>query len=208
METCRMILQQGLQELNLTADEKQIELLLTFIKLIEKWNKAYNLTAVRDQEDMVRLHLLDSLAILPHIEGNHIADIGTGAGLPGIPLAIFSPNVKFTLVDSNSKKTRFVQQAILELQLTNVSVINNRVENIQTEKQFSSLILRAFSNMQNIITLTRHLIGKQGIVYAMKGQIPSEELVNFNEQYTIIPIKIPGIDAKRCLIRITGIKNG
>ncbi len=208
METCRMILQQGLQELNLTADEKQIELLLTCIKLIEKWNKAYNLTAVRDQEDMVRLHLLDSLAILPHIEGNHIADIGTGAGLPGIPLAIFSPNVKFTLVDSNSKKTRFVQQAILELQLTNVSVINNRVENIQTEKQFSSLILRAFSNMRNIITLTRHLIGKQGIVYAMKGQIPSEELVNFNEQYTIIPIKIPGIDAKRCLIRITGIKNG
>ncbi len=208
MEKCRLILQQGLQELKLTADEKQIDLLLTFIKLIEKWNKAYNLTAVRDQEDMVRLHLLDSLAILPYIEGNHIADIGTGAGLPGVPLAIFLPNIEFTLVDSNSKKTRFVQQAILELQLKNVTVVHSRVENIQIDKPFSSLILRAFSNMQNIITLTRHLIDKQGIVFAMKGQNPSEELANFTEQYTIIPIKVPGVDAERCLIRITGIKNG
>ncbi len=208
METCRMILQQGLQELNLTADEKQIDLLLSFIKLIEKWNKAYNLTAVRDPEDMVRLHLLDSLAILPYIEGIRIADIGTGAGLPGIPLAIFLPNVEFTLIDSNSKKTRFVQQAILELQLKNVTVIHSRVENLQIDKLFSSLILRAFSNMQNIIALTRHLIDKQGIVYAMKGQNPSEELVNFTEQYTIIPIKVPGVDAERCLIRMTGINNG
>ncbi len=203
-----MILQQGLQELKLAADEKQIDLLLTFITLIEKWNKAYNLTAVRDQEDMVRLHLLDSLAILPYLEGNRIADIGTGAGLPGIPLAIFLPNVEFTLIDSNSKKTRFVQQAILELQLKNVTVIHSRVENIQIDQLFSSLILRAFSNMQNIITLTRHLIDKQGIVFAMKGQNPSEELIKFTEQYTIIPIKVPGVDAERCLIRITGIKNG
>ncbi|MEE9338472.1 MAG: 16S rRNA (guanine(527)-N(7))-methyltransferase RsmG [Methylococcaceae bacterium] len=208
MEKSRMILQQGLQELKLAADEKQIDLLLTFITLIEKWNKAYNLTAVRDQEDMVRLHLLDSLAILPYLEGNRIADIGTGAGLPGIPLAIFLPNVEFTLIDSNSKKTRFVQQAILELQLKNVTVIHSRVENIQIDQLFSSLILRAFSNMQNIITLTRHLIDKQGIVFAMKGQNPSEELIKFTEQYTIIPIKVPGVDAERCLIRITGIKNG
>jgi 16S rRNA (guanine527-N7)-methyltransferase len=203
-----MILQQGLQELKLTANDKQIDLLLAFIKLIEKWNKAYNLTAVRNLEDMARLHILDSLAILPHIEGSHIADIGTGAGLPGIPLAIFLPDIEFTLIDSNSKKTRFVQQAILELDLSNVSVIHSRVENIQIEKLFSSLILRAFSNMQNIVALTHHLIDKPGIVLAMKGLNPSEELIDFTEQYTVIPIKVPGVDAERCLIRITGINDG
>jgi 16S rRNA (guanine527-N7)-methyltransferase len=203
-----MILQQGLQELKLTANDKQINLLLAFIKLIEKWNKAYNLTAVRNLEDMARLHILDSLAILPHIEGSHIADIGTGAGLPGIPLAIFLPDIEFTLIDSNSKKTRFVQQAILELDLSNVSVIHSRVENIQIEKLFSSLILRAFSNMQNIVALTHHLIDKPGIVLAMKGLNPSEELIDFTEQYTVIPIKVPGVDAERCLIRITGINDG
>jgi len=208
MEQCRMILQQGLQELKLTANDKQIDLLLAFIKLIEKWNKAYNLTAVRNLEDMARLHILDSLAILPHIEGSHIADIGTGAGLPGIPLAIFLPDIEFTLIDSNSKKTRFVQQAILELDLSNVSVIHSRVENIQIEKLFSSLILRAFSNMQNIVALTHHLIDKPGIVLAMKGLNPSEELIDFTEQYTVIPIKVPGVDAERCLIRITGINDG
>ncbi len=208
MEECRMILQQGLQELKLTANDKQINLLLAFIKLIEKWNKAYNLTAVRNLEDMARLHILDSLAILPHIEGSHIADIGTGAGLPGIPLAIFLPDIEFTLIDSNSKKTRFVQQAILELDLSNVSVIHSRVENIQIEKLFSSLILRAFSNMQNIVALTHHLIDKPGIVLAMKGLNPSEELIDFTEQYTVIPIKVPGVDAERCLIRITGINDG
>lgn len=203
-----MILQQGLQELKLTANDKQIDLLLAFIKLIEKWNKAYNLTAVRNLEDMARLHILDSLAIIPHIEGSHIADIGTGAGLPGIPLAIFLPDIKFTLIDSNSKKTRFVQQAILELDLSNVSVIHSRVENIQIEKLFSSLILRAFSNMQTIVALTRHLIDESGIVLAMKGLNPSEELIDFTEQYTVIPVKVPGVDAERCLIRITGINDG
>jgi len=208
MEKCRMILQQGLQELKLTANEKQIDLLLTFIKLIEKWNKTYNLTAVRNLEDMARLHILDSLAVLPYIEGNRIADIGTGAGLPGIPLAIFLPNVDFTLIDSSSKKTRFVQQAILELDLGNVSVIHSRVENIQIEKLFSSLILRAFSNMQTIVALTRHLIDKRGIVLAMKGHNPSGELIDITEQYTVIPVKVPGVDAERCLIRITGINNG
>lgn len=209
MEKCREILQQGLQELNIDADEKKIELLLAFIKLIEKWNKSYNLTAVRNREDMARLHILDSLAILPFIEGERIADIGTGAGLPGIPLAIFSPNVKFTLVDSNSKKTRFVQQAIVELKLDNVSVIHSRVEKLHVDELFSSVIMRAFSNLQNIVALTRHLISHQGIVLAMKGQNPIEELTNFTEQYTLLPIKVPNVEAERCLIRIEGIiQNG
>lgn len=205
MEKCRTILQQGLQELNISADEEKIELLLAFIKLIEKWNKAYNLTSVRHSEDMARLHILDSLTILPFIEGNRIADIGTGAGLPGIPLAIFLPNAEFILVDSNSKKTRFVQQAILELNLHNVTVVHSRVENMKENNPFSTVILRAFSSLQEIVALTCHLIKHKGIVLAMKGQNPTEELASFTERYSIFPIKIPSVEAERCLIRIEGI---
>jgi 16S rRNA (guanine527-N7)-methyltransferase len=204
MEACRIILQEGLQALNIDVDKDKIECLLAFIRLIEKWNKAYNLTAVRDREEMAKLHILDSLTMLPFIEGNKVADIGTGAGLPGIPLAIFSPDTEFVLVDSNSKKTRFVQQAIVELKLTNVSVIHSRVEQVQVDVPFSSVIVRAFSSLQDIVQLTRHLINDQGVILAMKGQHPTDELSNFSEKYTVISIKIPGVDAERCLIRIGG----
>ncbi len=209
MDNCRKILQQGLQELNIRADEPQLELLLAFIKLLEKWNKAYNLTAVRHREEMARLHILDSLTVLPFIQGKQVADIGTGAGLPGIPLAIFSPNVEFTLVDSNAKKTRFVQQAILELKLKNVNVMHSRVENMKTDLLFSTLIMRAFANLQDIMRLTRHLLDKQGILLAMKGQKPDEELITIDTQYSIIPVNVPGVEAERCLIRIEGMaENG
>ncbi|TXL04364.1 16S rRNA (guanine(527)-N(7))-methyltransferase RsmG, partial [Methylococcaceae bacterium CS1] len=119
MDSSRTLLLAGIEQLGLEATTAQIDSLLNFVDLIEKWNKAFNLTAIRGRDEMLRLHILDSLAILPFITGNKIIDVGTGAGLPGIPLAIFMPNVQFTLLDSNSKKTRFVQQAILELQLQN-----------------------------------------------------------------------------------------
>lgn len=204
MDTCRTILQEGLQTLNIETDESKLESLLAFIQLIEKWNKAYNLTAVRCPEDMARLHILDSLTMLPFIEGHRIADIGTGAGLPGIPLAIFLPDTEFVLVDSNSKKTRFVQQAILELKLKNVTVIHSRVEQMQVDTPFSSVIVRAFSSLQDIVALTQHLIDEHGVILAMKGQKPTEELNEFSEKHTIISIKVPGVDAERCLIRIGG----
>ncbi|MCK4840933.1 MAG: 16S rRNA (guanine(527)-N(7))-methyltransferase RsmG [Methylococcales bacterium] len=209
MEHCRQILQQGLQSLNIPVSDKQLDTLLAFIKLIEKWNKAYNLTAVRNLEDMARIHILDSLAVLPYIEGKRIADIGTGAGLPGIPLAIFLPDVEFTLVDSNSKKTRFVQQAILELKLKNVNVIHSRVENIQADMLFSTVIMRAFASIQEIISLTSRLIDSSGILLAMKGQKPTDELNSISNEYSIISIKIPELEAERCLIRIKGkLNNG
>lgn len=207
MEKCRLILQQGLRDLSIPADENQVELLLAFIQLIEKWNKAYNLTAIRQREAMASLHILDSLAIIPFVEGNRVADIGTGAGIPGIPLAIFLPDVQFTLVDSNSKKTRFVQQAVIELKLDNVTIIHSRVENIHTEQPFSSVIMRAFSSLQDIIGLTRHLVAKNGIILAMKGLSDREALDKFAENYKIIPLNVPGVEAERCLIRVEGIHN-
>jgi 16S rRNA (guanine527-N7)-methyltransferase len=209
MENCRQILLQGMDELAIPIDAKQLELLLAFIKLIEKWNKAYNLTAVRQPEDMARLHILDSLAVLPFVKGQRVAEIGTGAGLPGMPLAMFLPEVEFSLVDSNSKKTRFVQQAILELKLKNVSVLHRRVEDIQAQPVFSTVIMRAFASLQDIMQLTRHLIDEQGILLAMKGQQSNQELEAMTVPYSIIPVHVPGVEAERCLIQIAGAaKNG
>ncbi|MDO9214736.1 MAG: 16S rRNA (guanine(527)-N(7))-methyltransferase RsmG [Methylococcales bacterium] len=202
MEACRNILESGLSALNLPHTPEQTEQLLAFIKLIAKWNKAYNLTAVRNNEDMARLHILDSLAILPHIEGKRVIDIGTGAGLPGIPLAIFMPEVEFVLLDSNAKKTRFVQQVILELKLKNVSVLHTRVEDYQPELGFDTVTMRAFASLPDIMKLTAHLLSANGVLLAMKGQIPEAELAEIDAQTTLIKINVPEVEAERCLVRI------
>lgn len=207
-DICHEKLLQGLSALNLPLAEPQIDALLRFIQLIAKWNKAYNLTAVRDQEEMVNLHILDSLAILPHIKPPRVADIGTGAGLPGIPLAICLPDCRFTLVDSNSKKTRFVQQAVLELGLKNVEVMHSRVEVFRPEQAFSTVITRAFASMPDILKLTGHLLADDGLLLAMKGQQPDQELAEISSAYSVIPIKVPGIAAERCLIYMEKQKNG
>lgn len=204
MDKCRAILTEGLTFLNLDLSADKLDLLLHFIALIEKWNKAYNLTAVRDREAMARLHILDSLAILPHLHGKRLIDIGTGAGLPGIPLAIFRPEMEFVLLDSNAKKTRFVQQVILELKLKNVSVLQSRVEDYQPTEKFDSVTCRAFASMSEIIKLTSHLLNQEGLLLAMKGQPPLQELAELNQEYRIVPIVVPNVEAERCLVCIKG----
>jgi 16S rRNA (guanine527-N7)-methyltransferase len=201
MDACNKILITGLESLNLAFDEEKIEQLMCFIKLLEKWNKAYNLTSIRNTEDMVSLHLLDSLAVLPFIEGKYVIDIGTGAGLPGIPLAIYLPGIDFTLLDSNAKKTRFVQQAILELKLNNVTVCHSRVENYLPETSFDTVITRAFASLSDIVKLSAHLVSQSGVILAMKGQLPDEQDIN-SAKTTLIPINVPGIPAKRCLVKM------
>jgi 16S rRNA (guanine527-N7)-methyltransferase len=203
MDRCQEILSEGLVFLGLPADEKKLALLLKFIALIEKWNKAYNLTAIRDKEEMVRLHILDSLAILPYLHGKRLIDIGTGAGLPGIPLAIYRPDMEFVLLDSNAKKTRFVQQAILELGLKNVQVATSRVENYQPQQRFDSVVCRAFASLNDILKLTTHLFNDDGMLLAMKGQQPDEELAAIHLPCQIIPIAVPQVEAERCLVCIS-----
>lgn len=195
------LLRQGVSVLCLDIDDTAINKLLAFISLIEKWNKAYNLTAICQREDMVKLHLLDSLAIATHLQGKNIADIGTGAGLPGIPLAIYRPDLYFFLVDSNAKKTRFVQQVILELQLENVVVMHSRVENFQPAQLFDSVLTRAFAGLPMIIQLTQHLLVQNGLLLAMKADVSQEELseVVFS---SVEPIHVPFVDAKRCVVKI------
>jgi 16S rRNA (guanine527-N7)-methyltransferase len=202
MDACRDKLQQGLDALALEIHACQLDALLAFIQLMVKWNQAYNLTAVRDPLDMVAIHLLDSLAVLPHLQAPRIADIGTGAGLPGIPLAICLPDQDFVLVDSNAKKTRFVRQAVLELKLKNVEVVHSRVELFKAKALFSTVITRAFAGMADIVKLTEHLLAEGGVLLAMKGRLPEQELAELKAAYSVIPIKAPGIDAERCLIRV------
>ncbi|MGR9086024.1 MAG: 16S rRNA (guanine(527)-N(7))-methyltransferase RsmG [Gammaproteobacteria bacterium] len=202
MESCRRLLLSGLEFLRIHLSEDQVEQLLHFIRLIEKWNKAYNLTSIRKLDDMVGLHLLDSLAVLPYIAGDRVVDIGTGAGLPGIPLAISRPETAFTLLDSNAKKTRFVQQAVIELKLKNIEVHLGRVENHHPIRPYDTAITRAFSSLPEMVRLTRHLLGKDGVLLAMKGQEPYDELAQLATETTLIPIKIPGIEAERCLVKI------
>jgi len=202
MEACRKILASGIASLNLSVTDEKIDQLLGFIKLIEKWNKAYNLTAIRDREEMARLHILDSLAIAPHIEGKRVIDIGTGAGLPGIPLAICLPEIDFTLLDSNAKKTRFVQQVVLELKLKNVEVLHSRVENYHPEKTYDAVLTRAFAGLSDIVKLTAHLLAKEGVLLAMKGQNPDAELAGIAAKKSVVSVSVPGTDIERCLVRI------
>ncbi len=202
MDECRNILAAGLSALNIAANGQQSGQLLAFISLIEKWNKAYNLTAIKARKDMVRLHLLDSLTVIPYLEGRKIIDIGTGAGLPGIPLAICLPQISFTLLDSNSKKTRFVQQAVLELKLTNVKIVHSRVEDYQPDQVFSTVLARAFAELPDIIGSTRHLLTQNGRLLAMKGRCSEAELAQVKAKKTIIPVHIPGVEAERNLLCI------
>jgi len=202
MDDCRKILVDGIAALNLSVDEQQIEQLLAFIKLIEKWNKAYNLTAIKKQDDMVRLHLLDSLTVIPYLEGNRIIDIGTGAGLPGIPLAICLPHIAFTLLDSNAKKTRFVQQAVLELKLTNIKIVHSRAEDFQPEQCYDMVLTRAFADLADILRSTNHLLAKNGKLLAMKGHCPEQELAKVKLPTSVILVRIPGVEAERNLVLI------
>lgn len=202
MENCRERLMYGVSELGINVTEVQIEAMLNFIGLIEKWNKAYSLTAIRNVQEMVEMHLLDSLSVIPYLNPALIADIGTGAGLPGIPLAICLPEYEFYLLDSNSKKTRFVQQAILELKLKNVEIVHSRVELFKPRLLFNTVITRAFASLQDILNLNQHLLADNGILLAMKGQVPVQELAEIKAHYTVLPLQVPGISAERCLIRL------
>jgi 16S rRNA (guanine527-N7)-methyltransferase len=202
MDNCRKMLVSGLQELGLCVDEEKIASLLAFIILLEKWNNFYNLTAIRSREEIVRLHILDSLTILPWLQGPEIIDIGTGAGLPGIPLAIVARDLNFLLLDGNAKKTRFVQQVVLETGLKNVTVCHSRVEDFQPESLFNTVITRAFSSLQKMFNFSRHLLVEKGVFLAMKGRRPEQELQQIELPFSVFELKIPGVDVGRCLIKI------
>ncbi len=190
----------GIKELKIELLPAQVQQLIDYLALLTKWNKAYNLTAIRDPLQMVTRHLLDSLAILPYLKGTRILDVGTGAGLPGIPLAIADPERSFCLLDSNGKKCRFLQQTVLELGLKNVRVVEDRAEHYANDLCFDSIVARAVSTVEEIIVNTSHLICPQGQWLLMKGQYPAEELGGISGTHTVIPYQVPGLDEQRHLV--------
>ena len=191
------LLEEGVGQLGL---DLPLDKLLQYLDLLEKWNQAYNLTAVRDKADMVTRHVIDSLAILPMLKGKRILDVGTGAGLPGIPLAIARPDLEIVLLDSNGKKTRFLQEVKRVLSLVNVEIIQSRVENYRPSHAFDTVISRAFSELGQMIQLTQHLIETDGIWLAMKGRIPKAELKDLQYPYHVELYQVPFLEGDRCCI--------
>lgn len=195
-------LSDGIAQLGITVAPEAQQKLLDYLALLQKWNKVYNLTAIRNPRQMVSNHLLDSLALLPYLWPRNWLDVGCGAGLPGIVLAIVRPEWSFTLLDSNSKKTSFVQQASIELGLDNVVVCCARIEEWQTTEKFDGIISRAFAETLEFVALTRHLLAEGGCWAAMKG-VPEQELRRLPEDVKveqIIPLQIPKLEAARCLV--------
>ena len=199
----RDLLVEGLHRMSLNLSDQMIDQLMVYLNLIEKWNRVYNLTAIRERDEMIKLHFLDSLSILNHVEMEHVLDVGSGAGFPGIVLAITKPELKVTVMDSVNKKTTFMQQVKSELSLTNLNVVNARVEEYQPTILFDSVITRAFSSVQNMLSMTQHILQKDGAWLAMKSKDVKEELKALDEnQYTLIPLEVPFINAERYLVKL------
>lgn len=196
-------LTRGARELGVELSDSQHSQLLGYLGLLIKWNKAYNLTAVRDPDEMVSRHLLDSLSVVPFIEGERQLDVGSGGGMPGIPLAILFPDMNVTCLDSNGKKTRFLTQVKLELKLANLEVIHSRAEVFQPELPFTGIISRAFSSLEDFTQWTRHMGDGKTRWLAMKGLHPADELVALPADFHLESaqaLAVPGCQGQRHLL--------
>lgn len=209
--TLQLQLSEGIRRLgyNDSIDtSKQEEKLLRYLALMQKWNRTHNLTAIRDPQTMLTHHIIDSLAIFPHMTGPKIADIGSGAGLPGIPIAIMRPEWQVTLIESNKKKAAFLQQAKIELELTNITVIADRAENYQVENPFNTIVSRALSSLNDFVIMSGHLGSneRQNTRHvAMKATNVEQEINDLPDGYfvdQIVPMIVPGLNAERQLIII------
>ncbi len=201
-------LEQGCEQLELTLSQPQLETLVNYVLLLDKWNKVYNLTSVRDPQQMINRHILDSLAILPYLTGSSLLDVGTGAGLPGIPLAIAQPTLAVTLLDSNSKKTRFLQQAKAELALGNITVVQARIEQAELPK-YAMVSARAFAKIDQIIDLAGRHCDDAGSLLLMKATNPEDELPEMMGDFKlqqVVSLNVPGCAGDRHLVCLLKIK--
>jgi len=198
-------LAQGIESLGLKIDAPVQQDLLHYLELLRKWNKVYNLTAIRDAEQMLSHHLLDSLSIVPYVRGPRVLDMGCGAGLPGIPLAMARPDLQVVMMDANAKKTRFVQQAITELKLDNAEAVHARAEDYTAPGGFDTVTSRAFSSLEDFLGLAAPYLQKGGQLLAMKGRYPTQELeLSFN-QFRLIAVhqlEVPFLDSERHLVEM------
>ena len=194
-------------ELNIPAEQQAK--LVGYVQMLHKWNKAYNLTSVRDPNEMVIKHVMDSLVVSEHLEHNHYIDVGTGPGLPGIPLAIINPEKSFTLLDSLGKRIRFIRQVLHELDIKNVTPVQSRVEEFIPEVGFDGVLSRAFASINDMVNWCHHLPHEQGVFLALKGQIDQAELEDLPKTCSVIEIKpliVPQLEGQRHLVILTNNK--
>lgn len=202
MSTPSQLLHQGIEQLNLTIAPQAITQIEYYMAALQKWNAAFNLTAIREPKDIVIKHFLDSLTVLPHVKHDTLLDVGTGAGFPALVLAIAQPQLQVDLLDSNSKKTRFLRQMVAELQLKNVCVHHARVEQAQLAKQ-QQIISRAFSSLADFCQWCEHLLAFEGVLLAMKGQYPHAEIENLPATMRVLsstPLNVPFLEEARHLL--------
>nr|WP_275974553.1 16S rRNA (guanine(527)-N(7))-methyltransferase RsmG [Shewanella algicola] len=198
-------LQTYLAEMKISATELQKKQLIGFVEMLAKWNKAYNLTSVRDPEQMLIRHIMDSLTVSPYLEGNRFIDVGTGPGLPGIPLAIMNPDREFVLLDSLGKRIRFQKQVQFELKINNITSVESRVEAYQPEDKFDGVLSRAFASIQDMLSWCHHLPKENGIYYALKGQLSEQELQQMPAGFSLVDtivLHVPKLDEQRHLLKI------
>ncbi|MFW2371721.1 MAG: 16S rRNA (guanine(527)-N(7))-methyltransferase RsmG [Gammaproteobacteria bacterium] len=192
----------GLEKMGISLDAETCKTQVQYLELIQKWNKVYNLTAITDLDQMVVRHLLDSLSILPFIDDTPILDVGTGAGLPGIPLALARPEYEFVLLDSNGKKTRFLTQVKIELDIDNIDIIHSRIEDYRPSKTFSIVTCRAFAEINTILERTQHLLTSETRILAMKGKQELPVLEAGFKQVDSHPLQVAWLNEERQLIEI------
>lgn len=192
----------GLHGLGLDLSSRQKSALLDYVALLGKWNKTYNLTAIHEAERMLTLHILDSLALTPHVAAGSLLDVGSGAGFPGIPLALALPDLRVTVMDASQKKCGFMQQAAIELNMANVQVVHARVEAYQATEKFTQITSRAFSDLAEFVRLSAHLLAPGGHWLAMKGALPLTEIEQLKRARVtrVAPLQVPGLDAERSVI--------
>lgn len=194
----------GVAAMGITLPEGAVDRLAQYLRLLEKWNRVHNLTAIREPGQMVTLHILDSLSVLPHVASAHtLVDVGTGAGLPGIPLALARPDLRVTLLDSSHKKATFLEQARMELRLENVAVACERVERWHPQAKFDAVVSRAFAELADFVQGARHLVAPEGTMLAMKGVHPFDEIARLPATCRldrVVELAVPTLEAKRHLV--------
>jgi 16S rRNA (guanine527-N7)-methyltransferase len=199
------VLKNSLKNCDLVVSEEQQLQLICYVMLMHKWNKAYNLTSVRDPQQMVIKHIVDSIVVAPFLDKIHYIDVGTGPGLPGIPLAIMCPDKQFILLDSLGKRVRFMKQVAYELKIDNIQPVQSRVEDFVPDVKIDGVLSRAFASLKDMLHWCQHLVDSQGVFLALKGQLPTDELeqlpLGFDLQETI-KLNVPGLEGERHIIKI------
>ncbi|CBG90703.1 16S rRNA (guanine(527)-N(7))-methyltransferase RsmG [Citrobacter rodentium] len=194
-----------LADAGISLTDHQKNQLIAYVDMLHKWNKAYNLTSVRDPDEMLVRHILDSIVVAPHLHGERFIDVGTGPGLPGIPLSIVRPESHFTLLDSLGKRVRFLRQVQHELALKNITPVQSRVEAFPAEPPFDGVISRAFASLNDMVNWCHHLPGENGCFYALKGQLPEDEIAALPPQFSVgavFKLQVPQLEGERHLVVI------